>query len=227
MSFSESGSLQALIFDMDGVISDTMPYHLEAWIQYSQTVPALKNIDRDRLNKMGGKRNSELIAELLDNSMDEADAFCWAMEKEALYREIIAGKVEFLPGLTEFLERAEFQGLRLGLGTSACEENVDLILGHEDIGLRFPVRVTEADVIEGKPDPECYLLVAERLGVSPSDCLVFEDAIAGVQSAKRAGMRCWGVTTTEPGAALLDAGAELTIQDFGDPRLEELLAGEL
>lgn len=227
MAFSEFGSLQALIFDMDGVICHTMPYHLEAWRQYSQRVPALQNIDRDRLEKMGGKRNTELIAELLDDPIDEADMFCWGMEKEALYRELIEGRVEFLPGLISFLRRAESQGLLLGLGTSACEENVDLILGHEDIGLHFPVRVTELDVMEGKPDPECYLLVAEQLGVSPSQCLVFEDAIAGVQSAKNAGMRCWGVTTTESDAALLKAGVETCIRDFDDARLDELLNGEL
>ncbi len=227
MSFSETSALQALIFDMDGVISHTMPYHLDAWMQYAQKVPALQGIERDRLEKMGGKRNSELIEALLDEPVDEADMFCWAMEKEALYRELIEGKVEFLPGLVSFLNQAASQGLMLGLGTSACEENVDLILGHDDMGLHFPVRVTELDVMDGKPDPECYLLVAERLGVSPSQCLVFEDAVAGVQSAQNAGMRCWGVTTTESDVALLKAGAETCIQDFTDSRLEELLNGEI
>ena len=227
MSFSDAMSLQALIFDMDGVICHTMPFHVEAWLQYSQTVPALKNIDRDRLDKMGGKRNTELIEELLDEPVDEADMFCWGMEKEALYRELIEGKIEFIPGLQALIDKAESQGFLLGLGTSACEENVDLILGHEDIGLHFPVRITEMDVIEGKPDPECYLLVAEQLGVSPSQCLVFEDAIAGVMSARNAGMRCWGVTTTESEAELLKAGAETCIKNFLDPRLDELLNGEL
>ncbi|NJN23457.1 MAG: HAD family phosphatase [Acaryochloridaceae cyanobacterium RL_2_7] len=227
MSFSDSADLQALIFDMDGVICNTMPYHLEAWLRYSQTVPDLKDIDRDRLLKMGGKRNSELIEELLGGIVDEADMFCWGMEKEALYRELIEGQIEFLPGLVNLLSRAESQGLALGLGTSACEENVDLILGHEDLGLFFPVRVTELDVMEGKPDPECYLTVAEQLAVSPSQCLVFEDAVAGVQSARNAGMRCWGVTTTESEAELMKAGAELCIKDFTDPRIDELLRGEI
>lgn len=227
MSFSDTASVQALIFDMDGVICNTMPFHIEAWLQYSQQVKALSHIDRDRLKGMGGKRNSELIEALVDEPVDEADMFCWGMEKEALYRELIEGKIEFLPGLVNLLNRAEDQGIRLGLGTSACEENVELILGHEELGLFFPVRVTEMDVMEGKPDPECYLLVAEQLGVSPRDCLVFEDAVAGVQSARNAGMRCWGVTTTETPAALMKAGAELCIQDFTDPRIEELMNGEL
>ena len=167
------------------------------------------------------------IRDRLDDPVDEADMFCWGMEKEALYRELIDGKVEFLPGLVNFLAQAESQGLLLGLGTSACEENVDLILGHEDIGLHFPVRVTELDVMEGKPDPGCYLLVAEQLGVSPSQCLVFEDAVAGIQSAINAGMRCWGVTTTESDATLLKAGAETCLRDFTDSRLAQLLAGEI
>lgn len=227
MSFSDSASVQALIFDMDGVICHTMPFHIEAWLQYAQTVKALNHIDRDRLEGMGGKRNSELIEALVDGPVDEADMFCWGMEKESLYRDLIAGKIEFLSGLVNLLTRAEEQGIRLGLGTSACEENVDLLLEHDDLGLFFPVRVTEMDVMEGKPDPECYLLVAEQLGVSPSDCLVFEDAIAGVQSARNAGMRCWGVTTTESDKTLIKAGAELCIQDFTDPRIDELMNGEL
>lgn len=75
----------------------------------------------------------------------------------------------------------------------------------------------ETDVKRGKPDPQCYLLVAERLGIVPQSCLVFE--AAGVRSARNAGMRCWGVLTTQAEAELLTAGAELCIRDFTDPRL--------
>lgn len=224
MSETTFAPLRALIFDMDGVICDTMPYHLDAWVKYVAKTPALKGVTRDRLEQMGGKRNIELLTELLDGEADEADMFAWGMEKEALYRELIQDEISFLPGLVDFLTQAEQAGYLMGLGTSACEENVDLILAHQDLGLFFSVQVTELDVEAGKPDPECYLLVAERLQVDPRHCLVFEDAIAGVLSAHNAGMRCWGVTTTQPAQALLDAGAECCIQDFSDSRVMALWA---
>ncbi|MCM1982025.1 HAD family hydrolase [Lyngbya confervoides] len=221
-----SRPLQALIFDMDGVICDTMPYHLEAWRQYIQTIPDLAGISRDRLQQLGGKRNHELLSDLLAAPVDEADLFCWGMEKEALYRDLIRDNIQFLPGLLPFLKQAQSQGLQLGLGTSACEENVELLLGHKNLDRFFAAQVTELDVELGKPDPECYLLVADQLGVAPAHCLVFEDAVAGVQSARNAGMRCWGVTTTQSPEVLLAAGAECCIQDFRDRRLQALLAND-
>jgi HAD superfamily hydrolase (TIGR01509 family) len=172
---------------------------------------------------MGGKRNTELLELLLPPPQDEADLYCWGMEKEALYRDLIRDEIKFLPGLVPFLQLAADRGLSIGLGTSACEENVNLILGHESLMDFFAAQVTELDVEVGKPDPECYLLVAEGLGTAPTHCLVFEDAIAGVEAALNAGMRCIGVTTTQSAAVLMSAGAEFCIQDFTDARLPELL----
>ncbi len=212
--------LEALIFDMDGVLCDTMPFHLEAWLQYSATVPELAVASRDRLEKMGGKRNEELLPELLGHPVSEEDIQRWGAEKEAVYRGLIKDKIQWLPGLMTFLRQAQAQGLKLGLGTSACRENVELLLAHENLGDFFEVRVIDADVERGKPDPQCYLKVAERLGVEPDRCLVLEDAVAGVQAARNAGMACWGVLTTCSEAALRQAGAEHCIEDFVQVRLD-------
>lgn len=214
--------LQALIFDMDGVLCDTMPYHLEAWARYVQTIPELAGITRSRLAQMGGKRNSELLAELLSTPQSVVDVQRWGAEKEALYRTLIQDEIQWLAGLVPFLEQALAAGLKLGLGTSACRENVDLLLNHEDLGRFFQARVMEADVQHGKPDPQCYLLVAERLGIDPAHCLVFEDAIAGVQAARRAGMICWGLLTLHSATELLAVGASHCIQDFTAPELQNL-----
>jgi beta-phosphoglucomutase len=214
--------LQAFIFDMDGVLCDTMPYHLEAWAQYVQTVPELVSITRAQLAQMGGKRNSELLSELLPTAQSDVDVQRWGAEKEALYRTLIQNDIQWLPGLVPFLEQAGASGLKVGLGTSACRENVELLLNHENLGRFFQSQVMEADVIRGKPDPQCYLLVAERLGVEPARCLVFEDAIAGVQAACRAGMTCWGVLTLHSEAELRAVGASHCIQDFTAPELQSL-----
>ena len=214
--------LEALIFDMDGVLCDTMPFHLEAWLQYSSSIPDLAVASRDRLEQMGGKRNEELLPELLGHPVSDADIRCWGAEKEAVYRDLIRDHIQWLPGLTDFLTQVKTQGLKIGLGTSACRENVELLLAHENLGDFFEARVVDADVEHGKPDPQCYLLVAERLGVAPEKCLVFEDATAGVQAARNAGMACWGVLTTCSEDALRNAGAEYCITNFQAPHLQSL-----
>lgn len=217
--------LQALIFDMDGVLCDTMPYHLDAWLQYSATIPELAVASRDRLEQMGGKRNEDLLPELLGRPVATADIQHWGAEKEAVYRSLIQDEIQWMPGLIPFLQQAQATGLKLGLGTSACRENVDLLMNQDQLGDFFTAQVIETDVERGKPDPQCYLLVAERLGVSPDHCLVFEDAIAGTQAARNAGMRCWGVLTTHSEVELKQAGAEYCIQDFTDPALKSLVNG--
>ncbi len=218
-------SQRALIFDMDGVICHTMPYHLEAWRVYVDRTPELRQqINLEQLRQMGGKRNAELLPELLGRPVSEAEVQRWGAGKEAVFRELLAPNLELLPGLLPFLKSAKEKGYRLGLGTSACAANVELVLSCAGVGDFFDTVVMEQDVQRGKPDPECYLLVAERLQVLPQHCLVFEDAVAGVIAAVRAGMRCWGVLTTQAEAALQGAGAEVCIEDFTDPRLQWLLS---
>lgn len=214
--------LEALIFDMDGVLCDTMPFHLEAWLQYSSGIPELAVASRERLEQMGGKRNEELLPELLGRPVSDADIRRWGAEKEAVYRSLIRDRIQWLPGLVPFLKQAQAQGLKLGLGTSACRENVELLLAHENLGDFFEAKVIDTDVERGKPDPQCYLLVAERLGVAPEKCLVFEDAIAGVQAACNASMTCWGVLTTCSKKALYKAGATYCLTNFTDPHLYSL-----
>lgn len=214
---------QALIFDMDGVLCDTMAYHLRAWEVYIAQTPALAQVDQRKLRTMGGKRNCELLPELLGRPVSPAEVDQLGRSKDAIFRELIAPDLTGLPGVLGFLQQAKLSGLKLGLGTSASQENVDLIMAWENMGDFFPVRVTEVDVQRGKPDPQCYLLVAERLGVAPKDCLVFEDAVAGVEAAWRAGMACWGVLTLHSAAELIEKGASVCIQDFTDPKLEGLL----
>ena len=215
---------RAFIFDMDGVICHTMPYHLQAWEVYVERTPELRGqVNLQQLRQMGGKRNAELLPELLGRPITPAELQRWSEGKEAVFRELLAPHLELLLGVLPFLKTAKTLGYRLGLGTSACAANVDLILSCEGVGTFFDTVVMEADVQRGKPDPECYLLVAQRLEVPPQQCVVFEDAVAGVLAAVRAGMTCWGVLTTQPESALREAGATVCIPDFTDPRVETLL----
>ena len=129
--------LQALIFDMDGVLCDTMPYHLDAWLQYSATIPELAVASRDRLEQMGGKRNEDLLPELLGRPVAAVDIQRWGSEKEAVYRSLIKDEIQWMSGLIPFLQQAQTIGLKLGLGTSACRENVDLLMNQDQDFLHF------------------------------------------------------------------------------------------
>lgn len=207
--------ISALIFDMDGVLCHTMPYHIEAWKTYvSQTPELTSEIDLAQLENMGGKRNCELLPELLGRPVSAAEVERWGNGKEAVFRELIRDRLVPLPGLIDFLEQAHREGYKIGLGTSACKENMDAILDGQQLRHFFHTLVMETDVQRGKPDPQCYELVAERLGVLPKQCLVFEDAIAGVQAARNASMACWGVLTTHSFGELKEAGASYCLEDF-------------
>lgn len=221
---------------MDGVLCDTMPYHRQAWLQYSETVPELVTASRKRreqlgekryevlLEKVSGKRNEDPLPEFLGYPVAVADIQRWGSEKEAVYRSLIRDELQWTAGLILFLQQAQVVGLKLGSGTSACQENVNLSMQKDGLGQFFSAQVMAADVDRGKPDPQCYLRVAEGLGVEPNRCLVFEDAIAGTQSARNAGMRCWGLLTSHSDTELQQAGAEYCIQDFTDPALLQLLS---
>jgi beta-phosphoglucomutase len=227
MPNAQQRSLSAVIFDMDGVICDTMSCHLKAWELYIRQTPELASAKIESLPQMGGKRNGDLLREILPQPPAESDIKRWGSAKEAVFRDLYREEIIWLPGLISFLNSLKVANLKIGLGTSACLENVELILNHENLGAFFDARVIETDVQRGKPDPQCYQLVAQRLGVSPESCLVFEDAIAGVQSAVGADMTCWGVLTTHTASELQAVGADICIQDFNDPRLDELLANSL
>lgn len=204
-----------------------MPYHMQAWEVYVERTPELRGqVDLRQLRQMGGKRNAELLPELLGRSPSPAELQRWSEGKEAVFRELLTPHLELLRGLLPFLKAAKARGYRLGLGTSACAANVELVLSCEGVGRFFDAVVMEQDVQRGKPDPECYLLVAERLGVPPQQCVVFEDAVAGVIAAVRAGMTCWGVLTTQEEEVLRAAGAAVCIKDFTDPQVWHWLNSE-
>jgi HAD superfamily hydrolase (TIGR01509 family) len=143
-----------------------------------------------------------------------------ADEKEASFRRRIRQHVAPLLGVLELLKALAAAGFRQALASSAPLQNVRLIM--KDLGIEgyFEVTVTEKDVTEGKPSPQGFLLAAQRLGVKPEDCIVIEDAVAGVTAAERAGMGCLAVTNTHPRSRLgeadliVDSLEEVTVADI-------------
>lgn len=185
----------ALIFDMDGTLVHNMPIHNQAW---SDTLAeAGIQIDLDEFNRATtGKKNVEILRMVLGDQLTDAELAYWSERKEILYRERFACCREPLPGLLGLLEQAHALGLPMAVATAAPPENVSFILDELDLRRHFKAVVGAHDVKNGKPDPEIFLKAAGALGAQPESCLVFEDALAGIEAARRAGMDAVMLCTT-------------------------------
>jgi beta-phosphoglucomutase-like phosphatase (HAD superfamily) len=199
-------NIRALIFDMDGVIVDSNPWHRAAWEEYNRGLGV--EMTEEMTRRMYGKRNAELIREFYGRDLDDAEVFAHGAAKETLYREMMKPHLNgaLVPGIREFLAR--HRDLALAVATNAEPPNVNFVL--------FRVIVNGHEVAHPKPHPEIYLRVADALGVTPADCVVFEDSYAGVEAALAAGMQVVGISTTHDDLA----GVALLIRDFNDPALE-------
>lgn len=185
----------ALIFDMDGTLVHNMPIHNQVW---SDTLAeAGIQIDLDEFNRLTtGKKNVEILRMMFGREITDAELAYWSARKEALYRERYACCREPLPGLLRLLEQAHALKLPMAVATAAPPENVSFILDDLDLRRHFKAVVGAHEVQNGKPDPEIFLKAAGALGAKPQSCLVFEDALAGIEAARRAGMDAVMLCTT-------------------------------
>ena len=186
-------SSRGVIFDMDGVLVDSYAAHLQSWKRLADELG--EKITEDQFAATFGRTSREIIRELFAVTEGETVAR-YDARKEALYRDIIRGRVPVMAGAIALVRALHAAGFRLAVGSSGPPENIALVC--EDCGLDETLagKVSGADVTHGKPHPEVFLLAAERIGVAPSDCVVIEDAVAGVEAAVRAGMRCIALTST-------------------------------
>jgi beta-phosphoglucomutase len=212
----------AAIFDMDGVIADNMVYHTKAWEKFLQKYsPGLEIGD---VTSKYGMTNADLMSYVLSRKLTPAEVERYGEEKEALYRELYAADMAPLPGLVDFLQDLRSAGIRAVVATSAPQSNVDFLLDGLKIRPLFDAVVDAGHVNRGKPEPEIYLTAASRVGCRPDACVVFEDAMAGIEAGRRAAMMVIGVATTSPPEKL--PGTRLVIKDFREvsvARLNELL----
>ncbi len=218
--------IRALIFDMDGVIVDSNPWHRRAWKEYNRRLGI--ETTEAMLQRMYGKRNDELIldffgdffGDFLGPRLGAGEVFAHGAAKEALYRELMGPSLDasLVAGVREFLAR--HTGLKLAVATNAEPANVDFVLDNTGLGHFFHAIVNGHEVSRPKPDPEIYLRVARELGVDPAACVVFEDSYTGVEAGLAAGMTVVGLSTTHDDLA----GVAFSMRDFNDPALEPWLA---
>jgi beta-phosphoglucomutase len=188
-----------VLWDMDGVLVDTGEFHHQSWAEVLQEydVPFSREFFRDTF----GMNNAGILSVLFGEKLTPELLTEISDRKEAWFREAVRGYAEPLPGVRLWLERLRNDGVRQGIASSAPLANIDTLM--DELGIRdcFDVLVSGAD-LPGKPEPALFLKVAGLLDVTPARCIVVEDAVAGVEAARRAGMKCIAVTTTNPSSAL-------------------------
>ena len=201
---------KAVIWDLDGVIADTGPFHLGAWQQLAEEMG--RPFTAEDFRRVFGLKNSDVIRKALapDISADQVEAL--AERKEEIYRARVKGNIKPLPGVLPLLHSLKEDGFGLALASSTVPENIKLLLSSLGIEQLFDCLVSGQDVSRGKPDPEGFLLAAKKLGVEPRCCVIIEDAIDGVRAAKAAGMKCIAVANTHPRETL--AAADLTVESL-------------
>ena len=195
-------AVNALLFDLDGTLIDSMPHHHEAWVAWHARRGLAIDGD-DFFLRTAGRSNPEILADMFP-AASVAEVHAMADEKEALYREIAAGALQLIAGAQDFVARARSAGLRLAVCTASTVPNMKLAFARYGVDTWVETVVSPADGLRGKPHPDIFLEAARRLGVPAGDCLVFEDAPLGVEAARRGGMRAVALTTTLPAQAFAD-----------------------
>jgi beta-phosphoglucomutase family hydrolase len=197
--FPGKGSPRAFLWDLDGVIVDSAAPHYQSW---RNTLAAHgTSLTEKQFRSYFGTRNDHIIREVL-GPLPELEVKAISEEKEQRYRDLIREKARAFPGAMELLRVMKKGNYPLALATSAPSENVELVSAQLGLSAYFDVVVCGQDVKESKPSPDIYLRAAEKLGVDPGQCVVFEDSPHGVAAAKRGGMKCVAVTNSHPAEAL-------------------------
>jgi beta-phosphoglucomutase family hydrolase len=210
----------AAIFDWDGVIIDSSAQHERSWellaVEINKTLP-------DGHFKRGfGKKNAVIIPDL-GWATDPAEVAALGDRKEELYRELIRRDgVTPLPGARELLTMLKSADVPCAVGSSTARVNIETIFDMTGLREFFRAVVTAEDVKRGKPAPDVFLTAAQRIGAEPSHCIVFEDALVGIEAAHAGGMKCVAVATTNPLELL--GHAEIAVDSLRDVTMPGLAA---
>ncbi|UUZ54679.1 HAD family phosphatase [Massilia sp. H-1] len=213
---------RAFIFDMDGTIVDNMSFHTASWITFFQRRG--KDIDADEFFRTTvSRQGQEIIRSHLGDELLDDEVHTLNLEKESVYRELYEPHRKTVDGFDDLVGQAKLRGVALAVATAAPNANITFTLDGLDLRRHFDHVVGAADVARGKPHPDVFLLAAERCGVAPEHCIVFEDAPLGVEAARRAGMRCVVLTTTLPATAFAEFDNVIHIaSDFSQLTIDEL-----
>lgn len=210
--------IKACIFDLDGVIVDTAHYHYQAWKRLAKELGVdLTPKDNERLKGVSRRRSLEIILEIAGLDVNEAEKERLESLKNSWFLDLVDRMLpdEIFPGVRRLIDKLKLKGLRVALASSS--KNAKTVVNRLQIEQLFEVLVDGTSITRTKPDPEIFLTTARLIETDPRNCLVFEDAVAGVEAALAAGMKCVGV-----GSPAQLGNADVVIARTGDFDVESV-----
>lgn len=209
--------VQAVLFDLDGVIVDSELLHVKA-LDLTCRHFGFVLLPEDIVRFKGVTEEQAARHFINDNKLTALKIAEFIAYKSKLYTQSITQELELIEGAVDFIKFCRASGWRIGLTTSALPENVESVLQKFQLASCFEAVVSGGEVTHSKPHPEPYLKTAKKLDIEPQHCLVIEDSVNGVRSGKSAGCRVIGITTTFAADELHAAGADLVVNSFADIR---------
>ena len=205
--------VQALIFDMDGTMIDSMAYHRQSWITFAQSHGLDIEVE-DLMRRTTGRTGAECMAELFGRPIAREEAWTLVQQKEEAYRSLFSPVFAEVAGFAAFAQQASARGLKWGVGTAGDQHNIRFAFSHLHLS-QPPLAVVGGDEgLAGKPEPAIFMEAARRMNVRPEACIVFEDAPFGIEAARRAGMRAVAICTSHRAEELTGPHVLALVRDY-------------
>jgi beta-phosphoglucomutase family hydrolase len=210
---------EAVIFDLDGTLIDNNAYHIKAFQAFYDKIgkPFTTEEYKQHIN---GRMNRDIFDYVFDTTLNAEQSEAYTNEKEALYRELYAEHIKPIDGLLNFLEELERAKIPKAIATSGIIPNINFMFEHVPIKDYFHSVIDSTQIAQGKPHPEIFLKAAVSVNAVPANCVAFEDSVAGILSAKAAGMKVIALTTTHTAEEVKEA--DLVIKDYTEISLTKL-----
>ncbi len=215
--------LKAIIFDLDGTLVDSLPYHHESWRIFFKK----NNIEENDFNEIyknyKGGGTLELMTSVFGDIYTKDELEKMSDDKEVIFRDIYRSKIFPINGLRKFLDSLKKNNILLSIGSNAIRKNVLMTIKELGITNYFSSIICGDEVSKGKPDPEMYIKTLSNLKVNKNECIIFEDSIEGVTAAKNANIKAIGVTSSQSSEILKSVGAFKTIEDYTKISIDNIL----
>jgi len=210
---------EAVIFDLDGTLIDNNSYHIEAWKIFYNKIG--KPFSKEEYTKnINGRINSDIFNYIFDTILSSEEIDLYSTEKEALYRELYEPHIKPINGLIDFLEELEKEKIPKAIATSGLTPNINFMFEHVPIKKYYADVIDASQISKGKPHTVIFFKAAAAVKANPENCVAFEDSVAGIRSAKAAGMKVIGLTTTHIAEDIKEA--DLIIKDYTEISLAKL-----
>ena len=206
--------VKGIIFDMDGTMVDSLPYHHEAWkIFFNEN--KVENFS-EKLKDYKGGGTLDLMKAVYGDRYSLKQLKRMSDEKEIIFRRIYKGKIKPIKGFMKFLNHVKSRNILVGLASNAIRKNVSLIIKELEIYDDFDSIICGDEVDNGKPNPEMFNKTIDRFKINKNECLIFEDSLEGIKAAKNSGINVIGITSSSSHKTLQDAGSTMNISNYVD-----------